>query len=239
MFAPNPGKSLAIEAGGASWLRLPVRTRVINPGDNLDALVAEYAASHLAPGDLLFISEKVVCICQRRLVPFKDIRPGALARLLARRVDNRFGTPEFRGFGHGTALGMQLLIEEAGYPRVIFAAVVGALTRPLGIHGAFYYLCGKRAKSVDCPMSFSIVPYTHYAKRSPQNADGVARAIAAKAGAECIIVDSNYRGAFSLGRSSRIPERFIRELMRDNPAGQSDEMTPFIIARRAAAGGGR
>ncbi|MGH9021477.1 MAG: coenzyme F420-0:L-glutamate ligase [Acidimicrobiales bacterium] len=234
MFEPNPGKTLAIEVESKEWLRLPIKTRIVEPGDDLETLIEEYAAPHLQKGDLLFVSEKVVCICQNRLVPFKDIQPSPLARLLARNVDNRFGTPEFHGFGHGTALGMQLLIEEAGYPRTIFAAIIGAITRPLGIHGAFYYLCGKRAKSVDCPMSFSIVPYTHYAKRSPLSADKVARALRERFGAEAVIVDSNYRGAFSLGRSSRsISERFIQSLMRDNPAGQSDEMTPFIIVRRA------
>ncbi|HVW82650.1 MAG TPA: coenzyme F420-0:L-glutamate ligase [Candidatus Paceibacterota bacterium] len=234
MFEPNHGKTLDLSVEGELWLRLPVKTRVIEPGDDLEALIEEYVAPHLEAGDLLFVSEKVVCICQRRLVPFKEIRPGRLARLLAAQVDNRFGTPEFHGFGHGTALGMQLLIEEAGYLRTLGATAVGAATRPLGIRGAFYYLVGKRAKSVDCPMSFSIVPYTHYAKRSPQAADALARRLKERFGAACVIVDSNYRGAFSLGRSSKnISERFIRGLMRDNPAGQSDEMTPFIIARRA------
>jgi hypothetical protein len=234
MFEPNHGKELGINVAGEPWLRLPIQTRRIEPGDDLAALVAEYVAPHLAPGDILFVSEKVVCITQNRLVPFKEIRPGRLARLLASKVDNRFGTPEFHGFGHGTTLGMQLLIEEAGYPRALLAALAGALTRPLGIRGAFYYLAGKKAKSVDCPMSFSIIPYTHYAKRSPRAAGRVAQELAGRFGAACVIVDSNYRGAFSLGRSSRaISERFIRALMRDNPAGQSDEMTPFIIARRA------
>ena len=53
---------------------------------------------------------------------------------------------------------------------------------------------------------------------------------------EAVILDANYRGAFSLGKSTRaISEEFIGKLFRDNPLGQSDEMTPFCIVRRAQA----
>jgi hypothetical protein len=172
-----------------------------------------------------------------------DIKPTKLARFLARRVRNNYGTKDFKGFGHGTPMAMQLFIEEAGVPRVLFAAAVSAATRPLGVKGAFYWLCGKRAKSVDCPMSFSILEYAHYAKRAPHDPDGVARQIKAAlggnaaaggAGPETVILDANYIGAFSLGKSTRaISESFIGKAFRDNPLGQSDEMTPFCILRRA------
>ena len=64
--------------------------------------------------------------------------------------------------------------------------------------------------------------------------DEVARDIKKKFNVETVIVDANYRGAFSLGKStSAISERFIRELLRDNPAGQDNEMTPFFLVRKA------
>jgi hypothetical protein len=181
----------------------------------------------------LFISEKVVAVTQGRVINMNDIRPTKLARFLARNVENHYGTKDFRGFGHGTPMAMQLFIEETGCPRVLFAAAVAAVTRPLGIKGAFYYLCGKRAKSIDCPMSFSILEYAHYAKLAPQDPDGVARRIKEKFGCDAVILDANYLGAFSLGKSTRaISESFIGKLFRDNPLGQSDEMTPFAIVRK-------
>ncbi|MDE2173177.1 MAG: coenzyme F420-0:L-glutamate ligase [Patescibacteria group bacterium] len=232
----NKGKSLEAAVGGVRYVRLPVKTRLIGAGDDLFALLAEYAAPHLLPGDLLFVSEKIVCITQGRMVPIKDVATTPLARFLAGKVRNHVGTPEFRGFGHGTAPAMQLLIEEAGVPRVLFAAVLAALTRPLGIKGAFYYLVGKQAKSIDCPMSFTLEPYTEYAKRAPHEPGKVAREIRDRFGAETVIVDANYRGAFSLGKSTpTISERFIRELLRDNPAGQDSEMTPFLVVRKTGA----
>jgi len=162
-----------------------------------------------------------------------DIKPSRLARFLARRVRNNYGTKDFKGFGHGTPMAMQLFIEEAGLLRVLFAAAVSAVTRPFGIKGAFYFLCGKRAKSIDCPMSFSILEYAHYAKRAPLHPDKVAREIKEKLGREAVILDANYLGAFSLGKSTgKISEKFIGKLFMDNPLGQSDEMTPFCIVRK-------
>lgn len=231
---PNKGKNLDAVAGGTRYLRLPIKTRLIEESDDLMKLLAEYVAPHLALGDILFISEKIVCITQGRMIRTKDVKTSALARFLSKRVRNHVGTPQFRGLGHGTAPAMQLLIEEAGYLRVIFAAAVAAVTRPLGIKGAFYYLVGKQAKSIDCPMSWTIEPYTEYAKKAPLRPNEVAREVRDKLGTETVIVDANYRGAFSLGKSTRtITEKFIQELLHDNPAGQDSEMTPFFIIRKA------
>ena len=232
MLAPNKGKQLEIIVGDVRYLRLPIKTRLIEVGDDLMRLLDEYVKTHIQSGDMLFVSEKVVCICQNRVLPIKDIKVSPLARFLAKQIDNKRGTPEFKGFGHSTAFAMQLFLEEAGYPRILFAALVSALTRPLGIKGAFYFISGKMAKSVDCPMSFSFMPYLLYAKRAPLKPDNVAREIRDKFNVETVIVDANYRGAFSLGKStSAISEKFIQALVRDNPAGQDNEMTPFFLIR--------
>ena len=241
-FAPNAGKNLDIVVDGVRYLRIPVKTRLIRVGDDLMALLKEYVAPHLTPrhpvegksGDLLFVSEKIVCITQGRIIHRDAVKTSWLARLLASKVRNYAGTPQFRGLGHGTAPAMQLLIEEAGYPRTLFAAAVAAVTRPLGINGAFYYLVGKQAKSIDCPMSWTIEEFKDYAKKAPHDPNGVAKEIKKQLGAETVIIDANYRGAFSLGTSSAISEKFIRDVLPDNPAGQDSEMTPFLIIRRVA-----
>lgn len=232
IFAPNEGKSLEARALGKHYLRLPVKTRLITTKDDLMQLLEEYVRPHLQPGDILFVSEKIVCICQGRIIHRDAVKTGWLARFLSKKVRNYAGTPQFRGLGHGTAPAMQLLIEEAGYLRVLFAAAVSALTRNL-IPGAFYYLIGKQAKSIDCPMSWTIDEFKEYAKMAPKDPNGVARQIQERFGVETVIIDANYRGAFSLGKSSAISERFVEELLKDNPAGQDSEMTPFLIIRKA------
>ncbi|MDP2655309.1 MAG: coenzyme F420-0:L-glutamate ligase [bacterium] len=234
MLEPNAGKKLEAVVDGVTYLRLPIKTRLIETGDNLLDLLKEYVAPHIQADDMLFVSEKVVCITQNRMILTKDVVTSPLARFLSGKVRNYAGTPQFRGLGHGTAPAMQLLIEEAGYIRTLFAALVSAITRPLGIKGAFYYLVGKLAKSIDCPMSWTLEPYTKYAKLAPLKPNEVARAVRDKFDVETVIVDANYRGAFSLGKSSSaISEKFIRELLHDNPAGQDSEMTPFFLIRQA------
>jgi hypothetical protein len=233
-FVANPGKQINIDVDGISYERLPVRTLLITLKDNdIMPLLNDYVKPYLKSGDILFISEKALTITQGRVVGMETIKPSRLARLLGRRVGNYYGTEQFRGFGHGTAIAMQLFIEEAGYARVLFAAAVSAITRPFGIKGMFYRICGKRAKSVDCPMSFLILEYAHSVKLAPNDASGAARRIKKALGCETVILDANYRGAFSLGKSNRaITEKFIGKAFRDNPLGQSDEMTPFCILRK-------
>ncbi len=225
---------LAREVDGTSYLRIPLRSRLVKPGDDLFSLLDEQVAPHIRPGDYLFVSEKIVCITQNRIVKTADVKTGMLARFLASKVRNYAGTPQFRGLGHGTAPAMQLLIDEAGYPRVMLAALVSAITRPFGVKGAFYYLVGRQAKSIDCPMSWTIDEYQDMAKLAPRDPSGVARALKARYGVETVIVDANYRGAISLGKTDpRITEKFIYKLLRDNPAGQDSEMTPFMLIRKA------
>jgi hypothetical protein len=234
-FQANNGKSLEIVVGNNVYLRLPIKTRLITEKDNLRSLLHEYVSPHLLHGDIVFISEKIVAITQNRIIKIRDIKPSFVARFLAKRVDNKRHTVNFRGFGHGTSMGMELFIEEAGYLRVLFAAAVSAVTRPFGIKGLFYIICGKNAKSIDCPMSFTLYPYLSYAKLAPLNPKQVAKDAHESFGNEVVIVDANYRGVFSLAKSTRkISEKFIQNVFRDNPAGQSDEMTPFFIVRMSS-----
>jgi hypothetical protein len=224
-----------IEVDGTKYDRLLIKTRLITMVDkDLLPIVVEYTKPHVKQGDMLFISEKALSITQQKVVDMSDIKPTWLAYFLARNVANKYGTADFTGFGHGTPLAMQVFIQEAGYLRAIFAAAVSAVTRPLGIRGVFYYICGKRAKSVDLPMSFLILEYAHSAKLAPDNSTGFAKRVKAALGCEAVILDSNYRGAFSLGKTSRaITEEFIEKVFKGNPMGQSDEMTPFCIVREA------
>ncbi len=234
-FPANPGKVIDIDVDGTTYQRLPVRTRLISMRDtDIVPLLEEYVTPYLKPDDIVFVSEKALTITQGRVVDMSAIEPSRLARLLARNVGNNYGSSDFHGFGHGTTIAMQLFIDEAGYPRILLAAFVSAITRPFGIRGLFYRICGVRAKSIDCPMSFLILEYAHAAKLAPNDPDGAARRIRDALKCEAVILDANYRGAFSLGKSSRaISEVFIGKLFRDNPLGQSDEMTPFCIVRKA------
>ena len=203
-FIPNPGKVINIEVDGITYQRLPVRTRLITMQDtDIQPLLDEYVKPYIKPDDVIYISEKALTITQGRIVDMSTIHPSWLARIFARNVGNNYGSNDFKGFGHGTAIAMQAFIDEAGYLRIIFAALVSAITRPFGIRGLFYRICGLRAKSIDCPMSFLILEYAHTVKLAPNDPKRAARSIKEKLGAkDVVILDANYRGAFSLGKSS-------------------------------------
>ena len=56
---PNEGKALQTDVDGKSYARIPLRTRVVMPDDDLDAVITEYAADAVQPGDLLFFGSPI------------------------------------------------------------------------------------------------------------------------------------------------------------------------------------
>ena len=60
MSEANAGKALSVEVDGTKVSRIPIRTRVVMPGDDLDAFIREYATDVVQPGDIFFVTEKIV-----------------------------------------------------------------------------------------------------------------------------------------------------------------------------------
>lgn len=227
---PNAGKRLLIETSLGSYARLPVRTHIITDQDDIVAVAERYAKPHLAPGDYLFVSERVVAITQGRAYPIKDIHPSSLAKLLVRFVHK---SPY--GIGLGSPWTMELALREAGAPRILFAALAAALTKPFGVRGVFYRVVGNNINAIDGPCSYTLPPYNDYAKLGPAEPDRVARALKAALGCDIVIIDANDLGVAILGRSDTgISEAFCKAAFKDNPLGQSSEQTPLCIVRKAA-----
>lgn len=225
---PNPGKSLTIRVGNEVWARYPVRTHVIKPGEDIVSVVERYVRPHLKRGDVVFVSEKVVAIAQGRAYPIDEIKPSLWARLLS-----RFVTKSPHGIGLGSPWTMELAIREAGLPRILLAASVAALTRPLGIRGLFYRIAGKNVSAIDGPTPYTLPPYNRYAKLPPKDPDGVARKISERIGAPVVVVDANDLGVEALGISHPdITPDFVKAVFRDNPLGQASQQTPLCIVRR-------
>src|SRR5687767_11607046 len=82
----NPRRRLEITVDGRAYLRLPVRTHVVTEADDIVDILGRYAGPMVAPGDIVFVSEKVVAITQGRAVPIEKIRVSPLAKLLWPRV---------------------------------------------------------------------------------------------------------------------------------------------------------
>jgi len=226
---PNPGRALHATLDGVVYVRFPVRTHLVTSDDDAAEVVRRYAARLDADVALVAVSERMVAITQGRSYPMSSIRPGRLARFLV-----RFVTRPGYGIGLGTSETMQLAIQEVGAPRILVAAAVSGLSKPLGIHGLFYRIAGRQAAAIDGPTPYTIAPYNQAATLGPKDPVGAARRIAAAIGAPVAVIDANDAGCNVLGLSSGLDRRWVERLFADNPLGQAGEQTPVCVVRRIA-----
>jgi len=229
--AANQGKALAVEVAGEKVARIPIRTRVVLPGDDLDAFLTEYARPVVQAGDLLFVTEKIVAITQGRSYLVEDIRPRRLALFLSKYVTR---TPY--GIGLGMPETMEMALRECGTPRILFAAAVSAVTKAFGRKGDFYRVAGDKARAIDGPTKGTIPPYNKAVVLGPERPREVARHVKALLGgvAEVAVVDINDLGGNILGSTLDKPgERRLLAILKDNPLGQGHESTPLGVVRPA------
>jgi F420-0:gamma-glutamyl ligase-like protein len=227
-WSPNPGKSLFIQVDAVEFARLPVKTHIITAQDDILNIIERYVVSFLEKGDIIFLSERIVAITQGRAFPIKEIKPSWLARFLVKFVHK---SPY--GIGLGSPWTMELAIREAGIARILFAAFVSAITKPLGIRGIFYVIAGKSVAAIDGPCHYTLPPYNEYAKLGPKNPNRVAKKLRERFDYDFVIIDANDLGVSVLGKSSKtITDDFCKKVFRDNPLGQSSQQTPIAIVRK-------
>ena len=228
---PNDGKALSVTIDAGTFKRIPIRTRVVMPGDDLDAVVSEYAQGVVEPGDILFVTEKIVAITQGRSYALDEIQPRSLARFLSRYV-----TKTSYGIGLGMPETMEMALRECGTPRILFAAAVSAVTKLFGRRGDFYRIAGDKARAIDGPTSGTIPPYNKAVVLGPERPTEVAAHLKTLLGvdAEVAVVDINDIGGNILGSTlDRAGEQQLVRILSDNPLGQGRQATPMGIIRRA------
>ena len=233
----GPGKRPAADSAGwrpkaprtyedQSYRRWVVRTPLVKTGDRLGYIVADSVAPGVRADDIVAVSEKVVAITQGRSVLLSTVKPGCLALFLSRHV---------RQLGYGMGLHraetMEMALREAGWPRIVMAAGVAAVTRAMGRRGDFYRIAGRRVAAIDGPGPTTIPPYDRYIVLAPDDPDAVARALARRIGCGVAVVDVNDVGSEVLGASPGVDPECVRRLLDDNPMGQGDEQTPLVVLR--------
>lgn len=227
-YHANPGKALTIQVDGRTYIRHVIHTHFVTQGEDYLALIRRYVLPLYRPGDLLAISEKVIALCQGRVVREEDLRPGLLARLLTPLVHR---TPA--GPGAGNLYKMQFAIDTCGPARVVWAALRAGLDKLRGVHGTFYRLTGREVAGLDGFYGEDIAEYAHLGIRIPAEPDRVCLRIYEDTGIPSIIVDANALNVELLGKAPVLtqPDAFLTALVRDNPAGQSRQLTPFVLIR--------
>jgi hypothetical protein len=225
----NAGKALTVAVEGSTFARIPIRTRVVMPGDDLDEIIPEYAADVVREGDLLFVTEKIVAITQGRSYLVEDIKPRKLAFFLSKYVTR---TPY--GIGLGMPETMEMALRECGTLRILFAAAVSAVTKLFGRKGDFYRIAGDKARAIDGPTSGTIPPYNKAVVLGPERPREVAAHVKALLGGipEVAVVDINDLGGNILGSTlDKAGEKRLIAILKDNPLGQGHQSTPLGIVR--------
>lgn len=227
---PNKDKPLSIKVGEEEFKRLPIPTRLVKPGDDMVKFVIFYARKHLKKDDIVVFSEKVTAIAQGRAYHVDSVNVSRLAEFLV-----KFVSKSDKGIGISSPQTFQLAIDECGALRIILAALCAAMTKPLGIKGVFYYVAGEKAVLIDGAADYLVPPYDRYVSKGPIYSDELCQEIAAKLdhNVKVGIVDINDYGGRLVGRSDKsLSKKLVTEIMKDNPLGQSREMTPIGILRK-------
>lgn len=230
-FQANEGKSVTIEAGGKTYARHAIQTHFVQVGESYIDLMNRYVVPHYRSGDILSMSEKVIAMCQNRVVTEDQVKPGFWATLLSRFVHQTEAGP-----GMGLPVKMQFAINVCGLGKVLWAAVCAAFDKLRGKKGTFYVMLGTEVSGLDGFYGHEIPEYEHMGVRIPENPNGVCDEIFEKTGVVSMIVDANDLNVELLGHCSKITlgTDDMLALIKDNPAGQDRQLTPFILVREVS-----
>ena len=232
-FYANEGKAVTIQANGKTYARHAIETHFVQVGESYIDLIEKYVKPVYQSGDILSSSEKVIALCQGRVVTEDECKPGFWAKLLSRFVHQTSAGP-----GMGLPIKMQFAINVCGLGKVIWAAVCAGVGKLFGKHGVFYEMLGTEVSGLDGFYGEDIPEYEHMGVRVPRDPDKVCDEVYEKTGVVMMIVDANDLNVELLGKGAQLKDRTAEELLaliRDNPAGQSSQLTPFILIREKTA----
>ena len=137
------------------------------------------------------------------------------------------------GIGVGEVCKMQFAIDLCGPWRVLWAAFCAGVGKIFHKKGIFYRIVGMEVTGLDgfYPDVFPV--YGDYGIRLPENPAAVCDEIYEKTGVLSMIVDANDITRDILGKAQALglSDEELCAVIRDNPAGQSSQLTPFILIR--------
>lgn len=224
----NEGKRVQIETSFGTYSRYAIKTHFVQIGENYNDLIQQYIQPIYQDGDIVSISEKVISLCQKRILYKKDMHITLLAKFLC-----RFASHSSAGIGVDNVWKMQFAIDHCGKCKIIFAAICGGIGKLLGKKGIFYRIAGDEVRGLDGFYSKAFAEYDDFGIRLPEDPAGVCDEIYHQTGIPVAIVDANDFTCDILGLSDAagLTPQEMAQLLADNPAGQSAQMTPFVLIR--------
>jgi hypothetical protein len=224
----QPGRLIVVE--GIQYMRYPIRVqRLIEFGESLEGVVNKFVKPHFQPGDWVAISEKIVSISQNLVQHISTIKVTWLARFITKGIRKHktmtaWSRPEK----------VQLAIDIAGWWRVIPAAAIGAVGKVFGMRGVFWVIAGHRVSEIDGMIPEDMPPYTEWAVLPPPHPQKDCQMVEDKTGIPAVTADANFINVKILGvsKGAGLSKKLARLVLLDNPLGQGDKMTPFVLVRK-------
>ena len=164
------------------------------------------------------------------MVYIEDVKVTWIARILS-----RFGKKTKSGIGVTEVHKLQLMIDINGSLKVLIAAFIGMIGKLIVKRGLFYEIVGVESAGIDGFYEHSAFNEYHtMATLTPKHPHQVCKRIEDKTGIPAMVVDANDIDVVILGKSpvlKNIADKHLADYIKDNPAGQDDECTPFILIR--------
>lgn len=204
--------------------RIPLKTHIVTPGEDLVELVRRYAGRVADRGDVVVLAESMVAIAQGRAYLPQSVRPGLLAHILSR-FANKDGSL-------GTAPAAQLAIDEVGRPRILLAAAAAAAGKLLGRRGDFFRVAGPEVSWID-DIGGTLPPFDGHIVLGPAQPQRVVDAIKHGTGLDAAIVDADDIGHVSiLAATNGVEHDLVRHALVSNPCGNDDQQTPLLVIKK-------
>ena len=228
-FIANEGKKIEIQVENDTYLRHAIKTKFITSNDDYLEIIKQYVSNIYQEGDIISISEKIISICQNRIIRRENIKIGFWAKILS-----KFASHPHTGIGVGEPIKMQYAIDTVGLLKVLYASFASAITKLFGKKGVFYKIVGQEVSGLDGFYKHIWEEYENIGIMLPENPKSVCNEIKNKLGISSMIVDANDLGQVILGKSNDIilTDDILRQIIRDNPAGQGKQRTPIILIRK-------
>ena len=207
----------------------PIRTHFITISDNLDNIVSKYVLAIVKENDIIVLCEKIVSIIQNRIIYKRDLKLGFWAKFLS-----RFAKKTPYGFSVGNPYKMQVAINLAGLPRILFASFLSGIAKLFKIRGVFYIVAGHQISRIDGFYGGAFSQYAELGILGSKDSDKVCQELKDKFDFSFVIADVNDLGRNIIGISNDLKNKkeVILEALKNNPAGQSNQQTPIIILRK-------
>lgn len=226
----NENKEILREVNGKKFNRYAIKTHFVQIGENYIDIIEKYIKPIYKEGDFISISEKIISLCQGRVIYKKNMKVSFLAKFLS-----KFAMSSDAGIGVDSPYKMQVAIDLCGRFKVIYAAILAGIGKIFRKKGIFYDIVGQEISGLDGFYGKVFPEYSEYGIRIPENSTEVCDEIYNKLGIKAMIVDANDFNVEILGKSNSLnyDDKTLSQIIKDNPAGQSKQLTPIILIRKA------